>query len=147
MSELIRLNYLIGFPIAFRHNVIALNRFAELFTELGELKDGSQPMFETLSHLYNDVYTYYWGNEYSILNKYNINDIIEILNEISEYIAKSNIIGRPRLMYEDFAKRIYNQKYFNGAFRGIVLIPDWPSELDDYSVLRIAHVPDYIYKD
>lgn len=134
-------------PIAFRHNVIALNRFAELFTELGELKDGSQPMFETLSHLYNDVYTYYWGNEYSILNKYNINDIIEILNEISEYVAKSNIIGRPRIMYEDFAKRIYNQKYFNGAFRGIVLIPDWPSDLDDYSVLRIAHVPDYIYKD
>lgn len=49
-------------------------------------------------------------------------------------------------MPEDFAKRIYNQKYFNGAFRGIVLIPDWPSDLDDYSVLRVAHVPDYIYK-
>ena len=45
-------------------------------------------------------------------------------------------------MVEDFSKRIYPQKYPNGAFRGICMVPDWPD--GDYEALKIAHVADSI---
>ncbi len=133
-------------PAAFKHNIQALIEFSQCFDEYGNIKDDMKTKFVFISHMYPDIYAYYWGDNYSILNKYNINDIIEVLNEIAEYVADKNVHGRPQILIEDIDKRIYNQKYMNGASRGILIIPDWPSEADDYSVLKLAHVPDYINK-
>ena len=131
---------------AFDRNVKCLTEFAKCFDNLGELIDSEFTTFSYISTMYNDIYSYYWGNEYSIMNKYNIHDILDVLNSIAFYVFDSNVHG-PYVLEEDYERRIYNQKYHNGAFRGLVLIPDWNSETNDYSVLKLAHVSDYVNID
>ena len=131
---------------AFDRNVKCLTEFAKCFDNLGELIDSEFTTFSYTSTMYNDIYSYYWGNEYSIMNKYNIHDILDVLNSVAFYVFDSNVHG-PYVLEEDYERRIYNQKYHNGAFRGLVLIPDWNSETNDYSVLKLAHVSDYVNID
>ena len=131
---------------SFRENMRQLIEFSQYFNTDGTMMDDMETKFVFTAHMYPDVYAYYWGNQYSILQKYNIHDIIEVLGEIAEYIAKTNVSARPHEMAEDIEKRIYNQKYFNGAFRGIGIVPDWPEDASEQSVLMLANVPDYIIR-
>ena len=130
---------------AFVHNYDALSKFAELFDETGELQPENYQMFVTLSHLYNDIYAYYFGHEGALLTKYNIHDILKMLGVISAYVHSSNVAG-PYQLVEDYDKRLGPQKYPNGALRGIVIVPDWPKneDTDELSSLRLAHVSDQI---
>jgi hypothetical protein len=91
--------------------------------------------------MYNDIYTYYFGLENSLCLKYNIHDLLKILNSVSSYVHSSNVAG-PYELVEDYSKRLYPQKYPNGAFRGVIMVPDWPD--DQCDALRIAHVADSI---
>lgn len=129
---------------AFVHNYRGLEKFAELFDEVGELPSENYQMFVTLSHLYNDIYAYYFGHEGALLLKYNIHDILKMLGVVAAYIHSSNVAG-PYQLVEDYDKRLGPQKYPNGALRGIVIVPDWPTEEDvELSSLRLAHVSDQI---
>jgi hypothetical protein len=128
---------------SFRKNVSCINRFAECFDDNGIIIESKQAIYTLLKTTYPEIYEYYFGNQYGILNKYNIHDIIKMLNIISNYIYNSNVSG-PYILDEDISKRIYNQKYENGAFRGMVLVPDWSSSSDGFSVLKLSHVSDYI---
>ena len=129
---------------AFVHNYDALTKFAELFDGLGVLPEENYQMFVTLSHMYNDIYAYYFGHEGALLTKYNIHDILKMLGVVSAYVHSSNIAG-PYRLEEDYEKRLGPQKYPNGALRGIVIVPDWPKNEDvELSSLRLAHVSDSI---
>lgn len=132
---------------AFAKNIKYLKEFESCFDALGEIIDDQIQNFSYLSSIHNDIYAYYWGNDnYSILNNYNIHDIISMLVDISNYILNSNVHG-PYVLEEDYDRRLYNQKYQNGAFRGMLLVPDWNSATTDQSVLKLAHVSDYINID
>lgn len=133
-------------PAAFNHNVHALEKFLQFFDHLGNIIEGTETKWSLLCTMYPDIYAYYWGNEYSILNTYNIHDIFMLLLEISKYVHQSNVSG-PYMLVEDYNKRILNQKYPNGAMRGLVLIPDWSEFTDEFSVLKVAHVSDYVNLD
>lgn len=132
---------------AFAHNYNALKEFEKCFDESGVLMDEWQQMFVTLGHMYPDIYAYYFGMTGALLYKYNIHDIVKMLGQVSAYIHESNVVG-PYKLVEDFDKRLYPQKYPNGAFRGIVLVPDYPSAEDagveKFAALRLAHVSDSI---
>ena len=125
----------------FIHNYKCLEKFAELFNEVGELPEENYQQFSLLAAMYNDIYTYYFGLEGSLCRKYNIHDLLKILNSIAAYVHNSNVAG-PYELIEDYSKRLYPQKYPNGAFRGVVMIPDWPEEQCD--ALKIAHVADTV---
>lgn len=127
----------------FTRNYNALKKFAEFFDDEGKLIERYQMMFITTANLYNDIYSYYFGHEGSICTVYNIHDILSMLGAVSAYMNESNVSG-PYEMIEDYEKRLYPQKYPNGAFRGIVLIPDWPGDSDDYEALKLNHVADHI---
>ena len=96
--------------------------------------------------MYNDIYQYYWAEEYGILNKYNIHDVIKLLQTTIDYVNDSNVSGPYRLI-EDYDKRIYPTKYPNGAFRGMVLIPDWNEATDEFSCIKLNHVSDKVFID
>ena len=132
---------------AFAHNYNALKEFAKCFNELGELIDSKYQMFVTLGHMYPDIYAYYFGMKDALLYKYNIHDIIAMLGQVSAYIHESNVVG-PYKLVEDFEKRLYPQKYPNGAFRGIAIVPDYPDAteagVEKFAALRLAHVSDSI---
>lgn len=125
----------------FIHNYKCLEKFAELFNDVGELPEKNYQQFSLLAAMYNDIYTYYFGLDGSLCRKYNIHDLLKILNSIAAYVHNSNVAG-PYELIEDYSKRLYPQKYPNGAFRGVVMIPDWPNEQCD--ALKIAHVADTV---
>lgn len=99
-----------------------------------------------MSNQYNAVYAYYFGSEYGICNSYNIHDIIDMMETIAHYVTKSNI-GWSYLLLEDCSKRIFSQKYPNGAFRGIVIVPEWPDGASVYTAIKMAHVSEKVYID
>ena len=133
-------------PDTFNYNIRILCKFLIFFDHYGMLIEEYATKFSLLCALYPDIYAYYWGNNYSILNVYNIHDIYMLLLEISKYVHQSNVSG-PYMLVEDYCKRIYNQKYPNGAMRGVLIIPDWSEFSDEFSVLKVAHVSDYINLD
>jgi len=125
----------------FMRNYNGLKRFAELAGPDGIILDENYQTFVSVAHIYPDIYAYYYGLDGSLCTKYNIHDLMKIISAVSAYVNNSNVAG-PYELIEDFDKRIYPQKYPNGAFRGVVLIPDWPG--DGYEALKIAHVADSI---
>ena len=131
---------------AFSHNLKALKEFSECFDKVGNIIEDKQTQFVFLTHMYNDIYQYYWAEEYGILNKYNIHDVIKLLQTTIDYVNDSNVSGPYRLV-EDYDKRIYPTKYPNGAFRGMVLIPDWNEATDAFSCIKLNHVSDNIFID
>lgn len=81
-----------------------------------------------------------------LFNEYDINNIEAIRNIINDIKLKFKDLDE---YYKDFYwlkedkhLRIPLMKYPNGAFRGIVLVPDWPTNTDDYeySSLWINHI-------
>lgn len=81
-----------------------------------------------------------------LFNEYDINNIEAIKNIINDIKLKFKDLDE---YYKDFYwlkedkhLRIPLMKYPNGAFRGIILVPDWPTNTDDYeySSLWINHI-------
>lgn len=68
-----------------------------------------------------------------------INIVEDIQSNIDEYI---NYFNDFYWLIEDKNRRVPLMKYPNGAFRGIVLIPDWPTNTDQYdnASLWVNHV-------
>lgn len=132
---------------AFMRNYKALAEFAKCANDVGEIRSDMRQMFITLGHMYPDIYAYYFGMENALLFKYNIHDIIRMLGQISAYVHSSNVTG-PYTLDEDFDKRLYPQKYPNGAFRGICIVPEFPDPsdagLEKFAAIRLAHVSDSI---
>ena len=71
----------------FSRHVKVLQEYAQLFDTTGQLMEGKEKEFITLSNLYNDIYSYYFGHQYGILRKYNIHDIIRMLLQVGAYTA------------------------------------------------------------
>lgn len=131
---------------AFAYNIDALKLFAELFDEYGVFVDANYNKFVHLSHTYNQIYAYYFGNEYGICNFYNIHDIITLLESVAHYVAQCNV-GSMYLLVEDNSKQIYSQKYPNGALRGIVIVPEWPAGANAFASMKLSHVSEHVYID
>lgn len=131
---------------AFAYNIEALKEFALLFDEDGQFIEENYNKFVFLANQYNSVYAYYFGSEFGICNIYNIHDIIDILEDIALYVSKSNI-GWAYQLIEDNSKRIYSQKYPNGAFRGIVIVPEWPNGASAFASLKLNHVSEKVFID
>lgn len=126
---------------AFAYNMKGLREFAKYIDQNGNVID--DVAFRKTAAKYPDLYSYYFGLEDAICEKYNIHDILKMLAEISTYIHECNIQG-PYLLQEEFCKRVGPQKYPNGAMRGVIIIPDWSGDHSDYEPIRVAHVPDTI---
>jgi hypothetical protein len=49
-------------------------------------------------------------------------------------------------LWEDLRRRIPLMKYPNGAYRGILIVPTWPTTTDayDYASLYVHHVRDLV---
>lgn len=131
---------------AFAYNIEALKLFAKLFDEQGVFIEENYNKFVHLSHTYNQIYAYYFGNEYGICNFYNIHDIITMLESVASYVRNANI-GSMYMLVEDTTKRIYSQKYPNGALRGILLVPEWPAGANTFASMKINHVAEHVYLD
>lgn len=96
-----------------------------------------------LAKKYPNIYGTYFDPSTEI-SKYNIYDIVEMLDFIKEYMLQCMING-PHSCLEDLNRRIGAVKYPNGACRGIVIIPNWPrNEETDENVLLINHVAEYV---
>ena len=92
----------------------------------------------------NTVYDNDLFNKYDISNIEKIRDIIsDIKNKLSEL---SEYYKEFYWLREDKHLRIPLMKYPNGAFRGIVLVPDWPINTDDYEYasLWINHIKSFV---
>lgn len=78
-------------------------------------------------------------NSYDLINIEIIRDMVE---EINEKLTDINDYYREVYwLREDRHRRIPLMKYPNGAFRGIVMIPDWPVNGDgEYSSLWVDHI-------
>lgn len=89
--------------------------------------------------VYNDVIIdeYAWGN-YSQLDEI-INIVEYIKAELDEYL---HYFEEFYWLLEDKKRRVPMMKYPNGAFRGIIIIPDWPTNSNDfeYASLWVNHV-------
>lgn len=76
----------------------------------------------------------------------NVDQLIVIYNIIEQIKNKIDELNEYYKSFywlkEDVHKRIPLMKYPNGAFRGIVLIPDWPNKTDDYEYasLWVNHI-------
>ena len=83
-------------------------------------------------------------NEYDVPNMYIIYNIIDsiraLIQETSDYYQDLYWLN------EDRDKRVPLMKYPNGAFRGIVIIPDWPTNSNntEYESLWINHISDTV---
>ena len=81
-----------------------------------------------------------------LFNEYDINNIEairDIVNEIKDKLDELNEYYKEFYwLREDKHLRIPLMKYPNGAFRGIVLVPDWPTNTNDfeYASLWINHI-------
>ena len=88
----------------------------------------------------NTVYDADFFNNYDLDNMRIIYALIDVVkhrvDELNEFFQTIYWLR------EDRHKRIPLMKYPNGAFRGIVLVPDWPSKNDDfeYASLWINHI-------
>lgn len=92
---------------------------------------------EAQNTVYDDDIINFYLDEVALEALYNIiNDIKTRINELNAYYRDFYWLR------EDRHKRIPLMKYPNGAFRGIVLIPDWPSKTDDYEYasLWVNHI-------
>ena len=78
----------------------------------------------------------------------NLNAIYSIVNDLRDWMIATHAYYAPCYwLEEDECKRVPLMKYPNGAFRGVVLIPDWPvnySEDFEYSTLWISHIPNSV---
>lgn len=91
---------------------------------------------------YSEIYKKYFTCPLCYYNPYTI---YNILTDLKDYIFTQKNASGPSYCYEDLNKRINNIKYPNGALRGIVLIPNWPTDDDyEYSVLWVNHVADHL---
>ena len=90
----------------FISNYKGLSAFAALAGEDGHILPENYQQFVSVAHIYPDIYAYYYGTEYSLCQKYNIHDLVKILNAVSAYVHNSNVAG-PYELVEDFSKRIY----------------------------------------
>lgn len=81
-----------------------------------------------------------------LFNHYDIDNIEIIYNIINEIKLKVDDLDdyykKFYWLKEDSHKRVPLMKYPNGAYRGIVLIPDWPEKTDDYehASLWVNHI-------
>ena len=92
---------------------------------------------EAQNTVYDDDIINFYLDVIALESLYNIiNDIKTRINELNAYYRDFYWLR------EDRHKRIPLMKYPNGAFRGIVLIPDWPSKTDDYEYasLWVNHI-------
>ena len=92
---------------------------------------------EAQNTVYDDDIINFYLDDVALEALYNIiNDIKTRINELNAYYRDFYWLR------EDRHKRIPLMKYPNGAFRGIVLIPDWPSKTDDYEYasLWVNHI-------
>lgn len=97
---------------------------------------------EVIASKYPEIYKKYFTCPLCYYNPYTI---YNILTDLKDYIFTQKNASGPSYCYEDLNKRINNIKYPNGALRGIVLIPNWPTDDDyDYSVLWVNHVADHL---
>lgn len=129
-----------SFPI-FCHELNILKKyFLPCFDKTGVVINNRK--FKEVIERYSQIYYRYFSKGFQ---NYNIYDIVEILEQIQVHILESKTTMGPIYCYEDINRRIDYVKYPNGAFRGIVLIPDWPDDEDyESSVLLINHVADQV---
>ena len=136
-------------------SLFILDDFNTFCYELDILKKHFIPCFDKDGELiftkkFNDVviqkYPQIYIRYFNLgLEKYNINDIVKILDKLQEHIfTMKNTMG-PSYCYEDINRRVDYVKYPNGACRGIILIPNWPTDEEyESSVLWVNHVADKV---
>ena len=129
-----------------------LNAFKKALEILQKIEKGLIPEEEIDDYLeeVNRLIEYTPWNDaiidaYDVKNMQIIYNIVEaikaLINESKDYYQDLYWLK------EDIRKRIPLMKYPNGAFRGIVVIPEWPvnnSEDYEYSSLWINHVKSYV---
>lgn len=127
-----------------------LNRAEELlrtnsdiqFTDI-EINNILENNKQALAIIKDTVYDSEIFLNYNIENRFIISNIIEQLNK--EIYTASLRLNKIYWLDEVQEKRIPVMKYPNGAFRGIVIIPDFPAMDDfEYSTLYINHIQDYV---
>ena len=82
-----------------------------------------------------------------VLEQYELDNMFVILNILEELqiIVESQKPIEHIWLKEDILKRIPMMKYVNGAFKGIVLIPDYPKTDEyEYQSLWINHIQDTV---
>lgn len=85
----------------------------------------------------------------AVFNPYDVENLYRILDAVKELADE---INRSRKFYlrqywlrEDCSLRVPLMKYPNGAFRGIVLVPDFPKDSEyDYCSLWVNHIRDTV---
>ena len=116
-------------------------KFLHLAVETGD----EEYIREANIAIQNTVYDVPLFNDYDIDN---IEKIYDIINEMkSKMDEMKEYYKNFYWLKEDRHRRIPLMKYPNGAFRGIVLIPDWPtnnSEDYEYSSLWINHIKSFV---
>lgn len=128
------------------HNYIEavedIRSFAEMikFIRLALETGDDEYIREANIAIQNTVYDHFNFDNYDIDN---IEKIYDIIDEIKSKIAEMQEYYKNFYwLREDKHRRIPLMKYPNGAFRGIVLIPSWPTNTDDYEYasLWINHI-------
>ncbi|WQJ53907.1 MAG: hypothetical protein [Wendovervirus sonii] len=109
-------------------------------TEINKLIDNAN------KYIKNTVYDEFFETYlYDISNMNKIYNIVEsigdMINELSDYFQDIY------WLIEDRRLRVPLMKYPNGAFRGIVIVPEWPTNNGDeyqYSSLWINHIKSHV---
>ena len=123
----------------YEFNIIK-SQFLSCFDQLGNLIFKKQ--FDILSQQYPEIKYKYFNEEFM---KYNIHDIVKILELIKEYVFETKTVSGPNNCYEDITMRINNIKYPNGAMKGCIVIPEWPNTDEvENMVLLMHHVSDKV---
>lgn len=118
-----------------------MQQFANLYNSFGTLFPDKEEEFIALAEQNYEIYESYFKEYNSLFNVYNIHDVLKMLSIIYNYYIDSTLTTSFEI-FEDVNRRIYPFKYKNGAFRGMVLIPDWPNGSDEYECLKLNHVVD-----
>ena len=111
--------------------------YFKMWEETGDEEWLEKYNIEAQNTVYDDDIINFYLDDTALEALYNIiNDIKTHIDELNEYYRDFYWLR------EDRHKRIPLMKYPNGAFRGIVLIPDWPTKTDDYEYasLWVNHI-------
>lgn len=114
--------------------------FLSCYDEYGALIFPKQ--LEVLKEQYPEIAQKFYDDE---LVKYNILDLVKIFDMFKTYIFDAKAATGPNNCFEDLDKRVNNIKYPNGAMKGCVILPEWPTDEEyEYNVLLVHHVSDKI---
>jgi len=122
-----------------------LEKFKKALDYLGQIREDMPEIEKDMLIEKANVLIYGTAYDHNIINSYdlaNMRIIADIVESLKAFINETkDYFQEIYWLVENRGRRIPMMKYPNGAFRGIVVIPDWPTNVD-YSnqSLMVNHI-------